>query len=96
MQAFLKPFNWTVWLAMLLNAAFVPLVLYVVENVVMTGSIPLGWSLISDWCVKLLPGVYLFSWGFMVLCQELAHSRDMFDRIVGKSHGCGGVLHAGL
>ena len=44
--SFFRPFNWNVWVAVLLTAAFLPLFTWLVENLYLTGSIPCGpWSM---------------------------------------------------
>jgi hypothetical protein len=48
MWGFLKPFNWTLWTALLVTLAVLPIVIYIVENLVRTGSIPVCWHTLHD------------------------------------------------
>lgn len=48
-QAFLKPFSPGVWIALLVTTSFVPLLLFVLENVLQTGQLPVGMSLLTEW-----------------------------------------------
>ena len=40
MWGFLEPFHWTLWTALLITLSSVPIFIYIVENLVRTGSIP--------------------------------------------------------
>jgi hypothetical protein len=46
--AFLKPFHWSIWLALAINLACIPFVVWLVENLVRTGSIPFHRDSIDD------------------------------------------------
>lgn len=49
MQAFLRPFSPDVWIALMSSTAFVPLLLFVVENILQTGQLPVGMSMLTEW-----------------------------------------------
>lgn len=49
LQAFLQPFHWSLWLGMLLTVAFCPLILLIVENLAVTGTLPLSWNIMEEW-----------------------------------------------
>lgn len=44
--SFFRPFTWNVWVAVLLTAACLPFLIWLIENLYLTGSIPCGvWSM---------------------------------------------------
>eukprot|EP00195_Chlamydomonas_chlamydogama_P015988 CAMPEP_0202911334 /NCGR_PEP_ID=MMETSP1392-20130828/54688_1 /ASSEMBLY_ACC=CAM_ASM_000868 /TAXON_ID=225041 /ORGANISM="Chlamydomonas chlamydogama, Strain SAG 11-48b" /LENGTH=379 /DNA_ID=CAMNT_0049601799 /DNA_START=48 /DNA_END=1184 /DNA_ORIENTATION=+ len=47
--AFLKPFHYSIWVAMLLTVLFVPGLVWLVENLVRNGSVPCGLNSLHEW-----------------------------------------------
>jgi hypothetical protein len=49
--AFLRPFSPQVWAALVVTAGIVPLLLFIIENMMQTGRIPVGMGLLTEWWV---------------------------------------------
>ncbi|GFH15716.1 adenylate kinase, partial [Haematococcus lacustris] len=47
--AFLRPFDRSVWAAVLATIFTVPMVLFVVENIMQTGRLPVGMGMVHQW-----------------------------------------------
>ena len=45
----MRPFSWEVWGALMAACCVVPLILFVVENIMQTGRLPVGVNLLVEW-----------------------------------------------
>ena len=76
MWSFFDPFDWEVWLAILLTGIVLPILVWAGENLFLTGSIPWGGNVMQTWITAIfigfnqmffIEGMYVRAWPSMLV-----------------------------